>query len=280
MSSSWNLALVVLIISSLFCITVSATTLGEASTTYLNICPFESDLAEFAIAGYNINAGMKIAASGEDAIILSSANMYQQEGISSEQATDPDGQGYSYGLNGQGTFEYASQWANVNSEIDTQRALDVTKGRLNPSSEQFMMGYVNPASDEEPYADNESHLVYQEMAMASHYADIIGGSYVSTGSTGPGLLDSMVAVTGLSDVRSTGAYNAFIATARNVTENETVIGYTIVNGKAVPYTYTAPVTRIVVTPAGIANYHENIQFGGKNINFVTQFNFKSTKSGL
>lgn len=269
-----------LTMSSLLIVACGATSLAEGDITYPNICPFESDLQEFAIAGYNIAAGMQIAASGENAYILSSGGMYQQEGISSEQATDPDGQGLSFGLNGIGTFQYASKWTNENSEIDTERALDVTSGRLNPAQEQYMMSYVCPASDDEPYADNVSHLVYQEAAMASHYADIMGGSYASTSATAPGLLNSMVAVTGNSAVTSSAAYNAFVAVARNVTENETVTGYTIVNGKAVPYTYTAPVTRIVVTPAGIANYHETITMGGNNLNFVSQFNFKSTKSGL
>lgn len=279
MSSILN-ALAALILVTSFCAVVSATTMGEVSMTYPNICPYESDLVEFATSGYNIDAGMQIAASGENAYILSSANMYQQEGVSSEESTDPDGQGYSYGLNGIGTFEYASKWTNKDSEIDTQRALDVMSGRLNPSAEQYMMSYVGPATDENPYADNVSHLVYSEMAMASHRADIWNGSYASAGTTAPGIVESLVAVTGLSQVTSTAGYNAFVAVARNVTENETVTGYTIVNGKAVPYTYTVPVTRIVVTPAGIANYHETISMGGENLNFVSQFHFKSTKTGL
>ena len=124
---------------------------GVATADTVTLCPFDTDDgAGLSIGGWQIDAGMTEQSSGTNGFVLGFTEMYQQTGeLQPVSSADPgdtiiDGQGYSAGLNGQGSWQYSGSWNVPGNDLDFNRMLVVKNSRMNPSEESLMMNWVCP----------------------------------------------------------------------------------------------------------------------------------------
>lgn len=232
---------------------------ATADDTTALTCPWNDEGAGLAIGGWQINAGMSVTSSAQNGVVLARSDLYQQAGeVPRDEAEgDPEilGQGYSYGLHGQGTWNYQGAWSINGSQVDVERGLSVKSGRMNPSEDSSMMSYAIPPTGDALYPDNLTHSVGCEAAFASNYADLFIGGYGTKGVIGPGLLTSNVGMYGTGLISSSAGYNAITGIARNVT----------ITG----------IARNVIIGTGHTTYHGSWIQSGTGMDFASAFRYES-----
>lgn len=248
------------------------------SAEYVQWCPFSDEPAELAIGGYQIDAGMAIRSTAQEGVVLSRIDLWQQAGEGGQVAgadSVVEGQGYSNTLNGQGAWEYTANLTVSGNSIDTDRLLNVGKGRMNPSEDQFMMSYVCPPDEGSPYEDNLTHVIGAESAFASNYADILySGGYATRGTTAPQTVTSDVAMVGQGLISVSSGYNAI--TGVSVNKTVPVTTYVLQGRIMVPVTTLEDQT--VTKATGHTIYHQSWIQAGTGMDFESSFHYKASRA--